>query len=77
MTELLFEGYGVPAVAYGVDALFSAHHNLGVMDDALLVSVGHQTVHLIPMLAGQLDLAHCKRYIRGSMFCAIVRINSV
>lgn len=29
MSELLFEGYGVPAAAYGVDALFSHRFNAG------------------------------------------------
>jgi actin-related protein 5 len=28
MSELLFETYQVPAVCYGVDALFSYHHNV-------------------------------------------------
>ena len=27
MSELLFEGYGVPQVCYGVDALFSLYHS--------------------------------------------------
>jgi actin-related protein 5 len=26
MSELMFECYGAPAVAYGVDAMFSFHH---------------------------------------------------
>ena len=27
MSELLFECYGVPSVAYGIDALFGLHFN--------------------------------------------------
>lgn len=65
MSELLFECYGVPSVAYGVDALFSAHHNFSLegcdLLDALIVSSGHQTTHILPVLGGQLDSAHCKR----------------
>lgn len=62
MSELLFECYGIPAVAYGVDALFSAHQNLGCeVKDSLIVSSGHQTTHILPVLDGKLDSVHCKR----------------
>ena len=65
MSELLFECYGIPSVAYGVDALFSAHHNFSRegqgLTDALIVSSGHQTTHILPVLDGKLDSAHCKR----------------
>ena len=67
MTELLFEGYGVPSLAYGIDALFSAHHHWshrGVqLRDALVVSSGHQTTHIIPLLDGRVDAGHCKRFV--------------
>lgn len=64
MSELLFECYGVPSVAYGIDALFSAHQNIGIEEgtDALIVSSGHQTTYILPVLNGQLDATHCKRY---------------
>lgn len=66
MSELLFECYGIPSVAYGVDALFSAHHNFGCegreLVDGLIISSGHQTTHILPVLDGKLDSAHCKRY---------------
>lgn len=67
MSELLFECYGVPSVAYGVDALFSAHHNCHLegheLTDSLIVSSGHQTTHILPVVNGKLDSAHCKRYV--------------
>ena len=67
MTELLFECYGVPSVAYGVDALFSAYHYFTGegrdLVDALIVSSGHQTTHILPVLHGKLDSEHCKRYL--------------
>ena len=65
MSELLFECYGVPSVAYGIDALFSAHHNIGVEEgmDALIVSSGHQTTCVLPVLDGMLDSTHCKRCV--------------
>lgn len=75
MTELLFECYGVPAVAYGIDALFSAHHNLSTSDgelvDALIISSGHQTSHVLPVLNGRLDAKHCKRSIQHKL-CALL-----
>ena len=65
MTELLFEGYGVPELSYGIDALFSAHHQWtqrgARLRDALVVSSGHQTTHIIPVLDGRIDAGHCKR----------------
>ena len=65
MTELLFEGYGVPELSYGIDALFSAHHHWtqrgAKLRDALVVSSGHQTTHIIPILDGRIDAGHCKR----------------
>ena len=63
MSELLFECYGVPAVTYGVDALFSAHSNLGIEEgtDALVVASGYQTTYVLPVLNGHFDSVHCKR----------------
>ena len=52
-SQLLFELYSVPGVGYGVDSLFSLGHNLPGVRDALVVSLGHQTVHIIPVLDGQ------------------------
>lgn len=67
MSELLFECYGIPSVAYGIDGLFSAHHNFNLkghaLTDSLVVSSGHQTTHILPVLNGELDSVHCKRYV--------------
>lgn len=70
MSELLFECYGVPSVAYGIDALFSAHYNFGIKEgtDALIISSGHQTTYILPVLNGQLDSAHCKRYAQSCIY---------
>jgi actin-related protein 5 len=48
MSEILFECYGVPSVAYGVDALFSYAHNGG--QTGLVVSSSHSSTHLIPVI---------------------------
>ena len=67
MSELLFEAYNVPAVAYGVDALFGAHQasqqQLGrPLEEAIVVSCGHTTTHILPVVNGRLDATHSKRY---------------
>lgn len=48
MSEILFECYGAPSVAYGVDALFSYAHNGG--STGLVVSSSHSSTHLIPVV---------------------------
>jgi actin-related protein 5 len=48
MTELLFECYWAPSVAYGIDALFSYRYNRG--RSGLVVSSSHAATHLIPVL---------------------------
>jgi len=73
MSELLFECYCVPRVAYGTDALFSYYYNaalhadceshdaLGRDYDALIVSCGYHATHVLPVLAGRLCAAACQR----------------
>ncbi|KAL5467704.1 hypothetical protein EMCRGX_G031967 [Ephydatia muelleri] len=65
MSELLFEGYGVPSVSYGVDGLFGAYHHArerGVaLGDALIISSGHQATHVMPVVGGKFDARNCKR----------------
>lgn len=65
MSELLFECYSTPAVAYGIDALFSAHHNYskrGIpLQDALVMSSGNQVTNILPIVGGRFDASHCKR----------------
>ncbi|CAI5500129.1 unnamed protein product [Closterium sp. Naga37s-1] len=54
--ELMFETYGVPALAFGVDGVFSYRHNTAQhhsVPDGLLVNCGHSTTHVMPMIAGQ------------------------
>ena len=60
-SQLLFELYSVPGVGYGIDSLFSLGHNLPGVKDALLVSLGHHTVHIIPVLDGQPVLDKARR----------------
>ncbi|KAB1217852.1 Actin-related protein 5 [Morella rubra] len=56
MAELLFETYGVPSVAFGVDAAFSYVYNQqrGVCDkDGLAICPGFTTTHVIPFADGE------------------------
>ncbi|KAL0003141.1 hypothetical protein SO802_016922 [Lithocarpus litseifolius] len=56
MAELLFETYGVPFVAFGVDAAFSYKYNqqLGVCGkDGLALCPGFTTTHVIPFIDGE------------------------
>ena len=54
MSELLFECYHIPRVTYGIDALFSLHHNTGgTAGDALVVSAGYHTTHVLPVIDGR------------------------
>ncbi|CAG5136503.1 unnamed protein product [Candidula unifasciata] len=63
MTELLFECYHVPQVAYGVDSLFSLYYNHPAPEtaDALILDCGYQATHVIPVVGGRIDSAHCRR----------------
>uniref|UniRef100_A0A1E1XH64 Actin-related protein 5 n=1 Tax=Amblyomma aureolatum TaxID=187763 RepID=A0A1E1XH64_9ACAR len=66
MSELLFEHYHVPQVLYGIDALFSLHHNCSKKaENALVLSFGHHTTHIIPVLNWQIDIENCKRISLG------------
>lgn len=66
MSELLFEHYHVPQVLYGIDALFSLHHNCSKKtENALVLSFGHHTTHIIPILNGRVDIENSKRISLG------------
>ncbi|KAG5928052.1 hypothetical protein E4U42_001327 [Claviceps africana] len=47
MTEIIFECYGAPSVAYGIDSLFSYRHNKG--NTGLVVSSSWTSTHVIPV----------------------------
>ncbi|WFD26548.1 Nuclear actin-protein involved in chromatin remodeling [Malassezia nana] len=64
MNELLFEAYQVPLVNYGLDALFSAYSN-GIRDDGLVVSSGHSSTLVMPLVATRGVLENAKRQSWG------------
>jgi len=67
MNQVLFELYNVPSVSYGIDSLFSLHYNKNMPADALVVSLGHQTLHLIPVLDGAAQLNTSRRINLGGL----------
>lgn len=66
MSELLFEGYGVPAVSYGVDSLFSMYKNK-IGENALIVNCGYHTIHFIPVIRGRVIFEHARRINLGKI----------
>ena len=66
MTELLFEGYSVSKISYGLDALFSAYLNISPAFDTkkssfLVISVGFHTVTFIPVVEGSVATEGVRR----------------
>lgn len=59
MSEILFECYGAPSVAYGIDSLFSYHYNNG--SNGLVVSSSSTSTHLIPVVNSKPLLSHATR----------------
>ncbi|KHN98206.1 Actin-like protein [Metarhizium album ARSEF 1941] len=47
MTEIIFECYGAPSLAYGIDSLFSYRQNRG--NTGLVISSSHTSTHVIPV----------------------------
>jgi actin-related protein 5 len=48
MTEIVFECYQAPSLAFGIDSLFSYAYNKG--NTGLVVSSSHSSTHLIPVV---------------------------
>lgn len=51
MSEILFECYSAPSVAYGIDSLLSYKFNKGI--NGLIISSAHSSTHVIPVLYGK------------------------
>ena len=59
MTELLFECYVAPSVAYGIDSLFSYKYNKGT--SGLVISSSHSSTHVIPVLGSKAMMSSVSR----------------
>ena len=73
MNELLFECYQVPAVSVGIDALFSLQANNsscephGPLPTSVVVRMGYQTSHILPVVNGRLDPQGVRRINLGGL----------
>lgn len=59
MTEIIFEAYSAPSLAYGIDSLFSYDYNNG--KTGLVVSSSNSSTHLIPVLNQKAILGQATR----------------
>ena len=59
MTELLFECYSAPSLAYGIDSLFSYRYNKG--SNGLIISSSYTSTHLIPVVDSKAILSSTTR----------------
>jgi actin-related protein 5 len=59
MSEVLFECYSAPSVAYGIDSLFSYKYHGGA--NGLVISSSHSSTHLIPVVAHKPILSQASR----------------
>ncbi|GAA5833951.1 hypothetical protein JCM3766R1_002480 [Sporobolomyces carnicolor] len=68
MTEILFESYGAPSVAYGLDSLFSFYDNNHAQSskcDGLIISSATSSTQVIPVLDGKSILTAAKKITWG------------
>jgi len=68
MTEIIFECYGAPSVAYGIDSLFSYRYNKG--STGLVVSSSYSSTHVIPVYNSKAMLAQAIRLNWGGWHAA-------
>lgn len=59
MSEIVFECYSAPSLAYGIDSLFSYQYNGG--NTGLVVSSSHSSTHLIPVVNQKAMLSQATR----------------
>ncbi|KKA29299.1 hypothetical protein TD95_005408 [Thielaviopsis punctulata] len=64
MSELVFECYGAPSLAYGIDSLFSFKYNQG--STGLVVSSSYTSTHVIPVVDSKALLSQATRLNWGS-----------
>jgi len=68
MTEIIFECYGAPSLAYGIDSLFSYRHNKG--STGLVVSSSYSSTNVIPVYNSKAMLAQAIRLNWGGWHAA-------
>ncbi|EGX92890.1 chromatin remodeling complex subunit (Arp5), putative [Cordyceps militaris CM01] len=68
MTEIIFECYNAPSLAYGIDSLFSYRHNQG--KTGLVVSSSYTSTHIIPVYNSKGLLGQATRLNWGGYHCS-------
>ncbi|CAJ2501955.1 Uu.00g048080.m01.CDS01 [Anthostomella pinea] len=68
MNEIIFECYGAPSLAIGIDSLFSYRYNKG--QTGLVVSSSYSSTHVIPVLNSKPMLAQAIRLNWGGWHAA-------
>jgi actin-related protein 5 len=68
---LLFETYRVPAVATGIDAVFSAQYNSNgqLPEHGIVLSSSHSASHVLPIVDGKVDFAQVPPIRLWSRYC--------
>lgn len=65
MSEILFEGYRVPSLAYGVDSLFAFYdshaHLPSSQQSGLVISSSHCSTTIVPILGGRSRIDAARR----------------
>ncbi|KAJ2619602.1 Nuclear actin-protein involved in chromatin remodeling [Coemansia spiralis] len=68
MSELLFECYNAPSVAYGIDSVWSYYKNIGTFStDGLVFGSGNVNSHVIPIYDSRAHTEYCKRLNIGAL----------
>ncbi|KAK9477679.1 hypothetical protein V1514DRAFT_308648 [Lipomyces japonicus] len=73
--EMLFETYGVPGAAFGIDSLFSYYQNNG--NTGLVVSATHESTHVVPVVNGKGILSQAKRLNWGGHLASSYLLNLI
>lgn len=65
MSELLFECYNVPGICYGIDSIFGYHKYHKPLENGLIVNLGYQCCHIIPIMNNQTNFENTRRVNTG------------
>jgi actin-related protein 5 len=59
--ELFHNGFSIPKVLYGIDALFAFYGASGAAEWGIVISIGFKATHLIPICNGKAEMKNAKR----------------
>lgn len=67
-SELMFECYSVPKLTYFTDAMsswYQAYKNTPNFDTGVVIEIGYQMTHVVPIIGGQIDMENVRRVAVG------------